>query len=328
MQVLREKFKGAIVGAALGDAVGKSVEDVVEEEVHEFYGGRIEGFVPPHPSSPAHGQLPEETSDETTIMRILLESVVSKKGIDVKDFLNRLILWYEDEASHRYPDPTLLRAIDLLSRGINPTSHGLVSNSVEGILRSVVVGLFHYYNPELAAEGSKLVSLLTHRGQAIADGSALLGASISYLVLEEFDLPDLGERIRFLNALKRFVSDRKFERVLDLVQELLYEQADLNMAIRNIGNGSYVFEALPLALFIFLSNIGSPMEGFWWAVNSYGEFGGDTDSVGFIVGALTGAYFGESVFPRNLIEGLENSELYEDLAQKLYDITENMIIRR
>ncbi len=328
MQILREKFKGAVLGAALGDALGKSVEDIVEEEVYEFYGGRIEGFVPPHPSSPAYGQLPEETSDETTIMRILLESVVSKKGIDVRDFLNRLILWYEDEPSHRYPDPTLLRAIDLLSRGINPTSHGLRSDSVEGILRSVVVGLFHYYNPELAAEGSKLVSLLTHRGQAIADGSAVLGASVAYLVLEEFDLTDFNERIRFVNTLKRFVSERRFERVLDLVQELLFEQADLDTAIRNIGNGSYVFEALPLAMFIFLSNMDSPLEGLWWGVNSYGEFGGDTDSIGFLVGAFTGAYFGKDVFPRHLIEGLENSELYEDLAQKLYDITENMIIRR
>ncbi len=328
MSVLRDKFRGAILGAALGDALGKCVEDVVGEEVYDFYGGRIEGFVVPHPSSPAYGQLPEETSDETTIMRILLESVVSKKGIDVKDFLNRLILWYEDEERHRYPDPTLLRSIDLLSRGIDPSSHGLVSNSVEGILRSVVIGLYHYYNPNLAAEGSKLVSLLTHRGQAVSDGAAVFGSAVSYLVLEEFHLEDFNERIRFINALKRFVSERKFEKTLDLVQELLYEQADLDMAIRNLGNGSYVFEALPLSLFIFLSNVGSPFEGFLWGVNSYGDFGGDTDSIGFIVGALTGAYFGTEVFPGHLLEALEGSETYEQLAQKLYDITESMIIRR
>ncbi|EDP76102.1 ADP-ribosylglycohydrolase family protein [Hydrogenivirga sp. 128-5-R1-1] len=328
MQILRDKFKGTILGAALGDALGKSVEDIVEEEVYEFYGGRVEGFVPPHPSSPAHGQLPEETSDETTIMVLLLESLVSKKEIDLKDFLNRLVLWYEDEASHRYPDPALLTAVDLLSRGVNPTTHGLSSTSIEGILRSVVVGLYHYHNPELAAEGSKLVSMLTHRSDAISEGAAVLGALISYLVLEEFDLRDFNERIRLVNALKRFVKERKYEKTLDLVQELLYEQADLSMAIRNIGNGSYVFEALPLSLFIFLSNIDNPLEGLWWAVNSYGDFGGDTDSIGFLVGSFLGAYFGESVFPRHLIEELENSNRYEELAEKLYDITENMIIRR
>ncbi len=328
MRPIRDKFVGAILGSALGDAIGKSVEDVVEEEVLEFYRNRIEGFVPPHPSSPAYGQLPEETSDETTIMRILLESVVSKKEINIKDFLNRLILWYEDETKHRYPDPSLLTAIDLLSRGINPSAHGLYSSSVEGILRSVVVGLFHYYNPELASEGSKLVSLLTHRSEAVSEGASILGASIAYLVSDEFELREFNERIRFLNSLKAFLKERKFEQTIDLIQELLYEQADLDMAIRNLGNGSFVFEALPLSLFIFLSNIETPMEAFWWGVNSYGEFGGDTDSIGFLVGAFVGAYFGKQVFPSHLLDSLENSSKYEELAQKLYDITENMIIRR
>ncbi|RLJ70345.1 ADP-ribosylglycohydrolase [Hydrogenivirga caldilitoris] len=326
--MIKNKFKGAILGAALGDAIGKCVEDIVEEEVYEFYGGRVEGFVPPHPSSPAHGQLPEETSDETTIMALLLESVVAKKEIDVRDFLNRLILWYEDEAKHRYPDPSLLTAIDLLSQGINPSTHGLSSSSIEGILRSIVVGLYHYNNPDLAAEGSKLVSLLTHRSDAVSNAAAVLGAAISYLVLEEFDLRDFNERIRFINSLKRFLTDKKYEKPLDLVQELLYEQADLSMAIRNIGNGSYVFEALPLALFIFLSNIETPMEGFWWAVNSYGDYGGDTDAIAFLVGAFVGAYFGDSVFPPHLLEELEGSRKYEGLAEKLYDITEKMITRR
>jgi len=326
--MLRGKFKGALLGGALGDAIGKCVEDVVDEEVYEFYGGPIKGFVTPHPSSPAHGQLPEETSDETTIVRLLLESVVSRKALDVKDFLRRLILWYEDEACHRYPDPSLLTAVDLLSRGIDPSTYGITSSSVEGILRSVVVGLFHYYNPDLTAEGSRLVSVLTHRSQAVSDGAAVMGAAVSYLVLEEFDLRDLNERIRFLNALKRFIKERRFSRTIDLVQELLYEGADLDLAIRNIGNGSFTFEALPLALFIFLSRINTPMEAFWWGVNSYGSFGGDTDAIGFIVGSFLGAYFGQDLFPADLISKLENATRYEEMAEKLYDITENMIIRR
>ncbi|NPB08469.1 MAG: ADP-ribosylglycohydrolase family protein, partial [Aquificae bacterium] len=172
-EVLKSKFIGTVLGAAVGDALGKGLEDITEEEVYEFYGGRVENFETPHPSSPAYGQLPEETSDETTVFRLLLESLVERKSLDVKDFLNRLIDWYNKEESHRYPDPMLLTAVDLLSRGINPSSHGLTSFSVEGILRSVAVGLFHYYNPELAAEGSKVVSLLTHRSSVISDSSAL-----------------------------------------------------------------------------------------------------------------------------------------------------------
>ncbi len=328
MGVSLQRFKGAVIGGALGDAIGKSVEDVVEEEVFQYYGSRIEGFVEPHPSSPAVGQSPYEVSDETIIALLLLESIVSKGAVDVRDYLNRLILWLEDEKSHRYPDPTLIVSLQLLSSGINPSTHGITSGSVEGILRSVMVGLFHYRNPSLAVEGSKLVSLLTHRSDAVRDGSAVLGSAISFLLLEEFDLHSLNERIRFVNSLKTYVEDPRHRKTLEAVQELLIEQADLDMAIRVLGNGSFTFEALPLSLFIFLSNIDTPLEALWWAVNSYGDFGGDTDAIGFITGSLLGACFGLGVFPGHLVSDLEDSARYEELAEKLYDITENMIIRR
>jgi ADP-ribosylglycohydrolase len=328
MKPLEDKFTGSILGGALGDAIGKCVEEIVEDQVYEFYGGRVEGFVPPHPSSPAYGQLPEETSDETTTVRILLESLVFRKGLDVRDFLRRLIEWYRDEKSHRYPDPTLIASLEVLSRGEDPSACGLISSSVEGILRSVVMGLFHYYSPDLASEGSKVVSLLTHRSDAVADGASLLGACIAYLVSEEFDLRYLEERLAFLNALKRYLTKESHKKTLSKVQKLLHEGSDLERAIYEIGNGSFVFEALPLALFIFLSNVETPLEGFWWGVNSYGKFGGDTDSIGFLVGSMMGAYFGPEVFPPHLLEGLENRSYYEDLAKRLYDITEKMITRR
>ncbi len=319
---LRSKFIGAVLGAAVGDALGKAVEDLTEEEVIEFYGDRIRDFVSPHPSSPAYGQLPEETSDETTIFRILLESLVESKGLDIRDFLNRLIDWYNREETHRYPDPMLLTSIDLLSRGINPSSHGLVSSSVEGILRSVAMGLFHYYNPELAAEGGKVVSLLTHRGNIISETSAILSALIAHLVRGDFLLEDFGERIRLLEKLKEYAKDEKVKNVLDKVAELLTEGADLETAIMTLGNGTFALEALPLAIYIFLSNLDNPEEALYSGVNSYGEFGGDTDAIGFLVGSMIGAYWGEEAIPYHLREGVENSKKLRELAEKLYEITE------
>ncbi|RMH01070.1 MAG: ADP-ribosylglycohydrolase family protein, partial [Aquificota bacterium] len=188
MEELLSKFKGALIGSALGDAIGKALEDVPEEEVLGFYGGRVQGFVPAHPSSPATDLEPNQTSDETTISLLLAESIVEKGQIDPFHFFEKLKGWYEDEKSHRYPDPTLLTAIDLLSQGIGLEDAGLVSFSVEGILRCVVVGLFHHYNPYITAEGSRLVSLITHRSKEIYDASAMYGCAISYLVMETFDL--------------------------------------------------------------------------------------------------------------------------------------------
>ncbi|NPB07588.1 MAG: ADP-ribosylglycohydrolase family protein, partial [Aquificae bacterium] len=176
-----------------------------------------------------------------------------------------------------------------------------------------------YYNPELAAEGSKVVSLLTHRSSVISDSSALLGALISHLVRGDFYLEDFRERLRLLEILKRYLSEEKHRRVLDRVGELLEEGADLETAIRTLGNGTFAFESLPLALFIFLSNVNNPHEALIQAVNSYGEFGGDTDAVGFLVGAMVGAYYGEEAIPYHLRENVEDSRKLRELAEKLWD---------
>jgi ADP-ribosylglycohydrolase len=144
---MEDKFIAVIVGSALGDAIGKCVEDLTEEEVRSFYGGPVEGFVEPHPKSPAFGFEPWEVSDETTISILLFESILERKSIDPYHFFEKLLRWRKDERSHSYPDPTLLTAIDLLSSGVSLESAGFYSSSVEGALRGVVVGLFHFYNP-------------------------------------------------------------------------------------------------------------------------------------------------------------------------------------
>jgi len=323
--MVRSKFIGAILGSALGDAIGKCVEDLPEEEVYKFYGGKIKGFVEPHPQSPAVGFSPYEVSDETTISILLLESIIEKKGIDPYHFYQKLLSWREDEKSHRYPDPALLTAIDLLSSGISLEQAGLVSSSVEGILRAVVVGLFHFYNPYLASEGARLVCLMTHRSPEVYDASALLSAFISYLVSEEYELEDVRQRLALLEELKKFLKYPKHRVWVDKVAELLMENAPLERAILTLGNSTYTLEALSLSLYIFLSRIYEPMEAFWTAINSYGKFGGDTDSIGYLVGAYVGAYWGVEVFPPELLENLENSNYYISLAQKLYEMVEEKI---
>ncbi len=321
---LQKKFEGTIVGAALGDAIGKCVEDITRYDVYEFYGGPVKGFVEPHPLSPSHGQSPEETSDETTIFRILLESIIERKEIDVRDFIYKLVSWYESENTHRYPDPALIAAVDLLANGSSPAVHGITSSSVEGILRSVAVGMFHYYNPILSAEGSRVVALLTHRSDYISAGAGILGAAISMLI-SDIDLNNLDDRVEFLRKLSDIGGNDRFRKVINKVINLIVDQADLETAILEIGNGTFVLEALPLSLFIFLSNYSEPEEAFWQGVNSYGEFGGDTDSIGFMVGSFVGAKYGIDVFPSELVDNLENSGYYINIANKLTDITKESV---
>ncbi len=325
---LIERFKGVIVGGALGDAIGKSVEDVTQEELLSFYGSPIRSFVEPHPSSPSVGLEAYQTTDETTISLLLAESIIEKKGIDPYHFFAKLRAWADREEVHRYPDPTLISAIDLIASGVSLEDAGLKSFSVEGVLRCTITGLFHYYNPYLAAEAGRLVSLITHRSEEIYDASALVSGAISYLLLESFDLRSLEDRLAFLEALRKLLKYEKNRKYIDKVIELLKEEAQYEEAIDQIGNSTFVFEALPLALFIFLRYIEDPMLAFWYGVNACGKVGGDTDAIGYLVGSFVGAHEGLWVFPLELIENLENYKYYILIAEKLYEISMEFLERR
>jgi len=325
---MEDKFSAVIVGSALGDAIGKCVEDLTEEEVHSFYGGPVEGFVQPHPQSPAFGFEPWEVSDETTISILLLESILERKAIDPYHFFEKLLKWRKDERSHRYPDPTLLTAIDLLSSGVSLESAGFYSSSIEGALRSVVVGLFHFYDPYLSAEGGRLVGLITHRSKEVYDVSGMLSAFISHLVSGGWNLEEHSERLELLSQLQEFAKYDANKRVIKKVQGLLEEGSSLEEAIFQLGNSSYALEAFPLSLFIFLRNIEDPQRAFFEAVNSYGKFGGDTDAIGYLVGAYLGAYFGMSAFDTELVEKLEKVDYYISLSERLWEITMENIPRR
>jgi len=325
---MEDKFIAVIVGSALGDAIGKCVEDLTEEEVRSFYGGPVEGFVEPHPQSPAFGFEPWEVSDETTISILLLESILERKSIDPYRFFEKLLRWRKDEKSHRYPDPTLLTAIDLLSSGVSLESAGFYSSSVEGALRGVVVGLFHFYDPYLSAEGGRLVGLITHRSKEVYDVSGMLSALISHLVGGGWNLGERSERLKLLSQLQEFAKYDASKRAIKRVQELLEEGSGLEEAIFQLGNSSHALEAFPLSLFIFLRNIENPQRAFFEAVNSYGKFGGDTDAVGYLVGAYLGAYFGMSPFDTELVEKLEKVDYYISLSERLWEITMENIPRR
>ncbi|MCS7278041.1 MAG: ADP-ribosylglycohydrolase family protein [Aquificaceae bacterium] len=328
MDTLLDKFKGVLLGCALGDAIGKSLEDVPQYEALEFYGGFLRGFSEPHPMSPSVGLKPYQTTDETTISLLLAESIVEKKGLDPYHFFEKLRKWAEREETHRYPDPALITAIDLISSGVKLEDVGLISSSVEGVLRCTITGLFHYYNPYLAVEAGRLVSLITHRSKEIYDASAVVSALVSYLLLESFDLEHPQEKLMLLEHLKKFIKYERNRQYLDRVEELLSRNADAEEAISLLGNSTFVFEALPLSIFLFLRYADEPMEAFWMAINACGAVGGDTDAIGYLVGSFVGAYAGMWVFPYELLENLENYQYYISLAEKLYDTTVEFLERR
>lgn len=310
-----EKFRGTLVAAAIGDTLGMMVEELPIDEVILYYGEIVKDIREPHPSSPSYFLRPGENTSEFEIVLLVAKSLIDRKRVDVRDIIEKYIQWKEKGEIHTYIDPNFLLAIDYMMEGKELEKTG---STVDHILPAIPIGLYHYKNPHLASEASKAVVMITSRNQPVIDCAAMLSAGISELVENRFYLQEEWEY--FIKLLETFAISNQTKRYIHKVKALLKEEADLEKAINEIGNGSYCLEAFSLAMFIFLKYHDNPEEAIIHAVNSYGYYGGDTDSIALLTGAMVGAYHGDEVIPERWKEKLVDYNSIINIAEKLYEI--------
>lgn len=101
---------------------------------------------------------------------------------------------------------------------------------------------------------------------------------------------------------------------LERVATLLASGASPIDAARTLGTSALALESLPFALFCFLRDP-TRHDALIDAV----ACGGDTDSIGSLVGALLGAANGAGVFPRQWVHNLENGPRGRDAIVDLAD---------
>ncbi|NPA51754.1 MAG: hypothetical protein GXO22_02540 [Aquificae bacterium] len=313
---MESRFTGCLVGAAIGDSMGMCVEEIPFDEVVLHYGGKITEPCEPHPLSPANFLKAGENSSEFLIVKLIAKSIAERGKIDIKDIINAYIKWEEQEELHMYVDPAFLVAIRSIKEG---KEHTINSSSIEGALPAIPIGMYHYANPMLAVEGTKAVVMLTHRNEIVLDVASALAVSIGEALQGRFYFKD--EYTYFIRLLQTFVSQKETKDYLEKVKLLLKGEASLEDAIKELGNGSYALEAFSLALFIFLKDSENTKEVIINAVNSYGDYGGDTDSIGLIAGALAGAYNSEESIPDSWKAKLKDYTQIVKIAKKLYKVS-------
>ena len=318
---LRSKFEGTAIGAAVGAALGKTVHNIPKTEVSNFYGKPITDFIRPHPSTPYDFLLPEEVPAEVELLRLLLESLVENKKFDPYDFVWRVIKWLSETEVHKYLNPTVLNTLRALSLGEALEEVYQKSSSIDTVLHTVALGMFHYNDPFLAAEAARIAAAVFVKGKDSDEGAQIIGAATSLLIEGEFDLSEKEEKFRFLEELSQSCPNLSIgTKYLEKVKEALKKELKLEEAIKFFGNGEYIWESLPLSLYLFLKDISYPQRAFLNAINAYGEYGGATAAIGFLVGAWIGAYWGIEIFPPKWVEKVEHSNQLLELADKLCEI--------
>jgi len=284
---LKPKFLGALIGTAVGDALGMPVEGWSYEEIEAEYGELREMY---------DGRLPAgHYTDDTEMMIGVAESLAAKKGFNGEDMAQRFIDNYDPCRGYGSGPPNVFKKI------------------LRGDMRIAPIGLL-YEKPDEVSRVVSQSSQITHAHKLGKEGATLQAYTISLAARTDPASP-LDPKI-FLAKLQGFVNGDIYREKLEKVALLLGAASSKSRVIEVLGHGIEAFNSVPTAIYSFLSHPQSFEEAVVYAVG----LGGDTDTLGAMTGAISGAYLGVGAIPTRWEERLENWSYIEKLAEKLWSL--------
>ncbi|MEM3464520.1 MAG: ADP-ribosylglycohydrolase family protein [Candidatus Bathyarchaeia archaeon] len=298
--MLKSKFVGCLIGSAVGDALGSSFEGFSSSKVDaESFCGRW--------------------TDDTHMMIGVAESLIANKAFDGNHMAQTFVKNYEQEPWRGYASgpPKVFRWIKsgvAWNEAARRLFGGVGSFGNGAAMRVAPVGLFYYDDFEKLRAVAYNQSQITHTHELGMEGAALQAYAVALAVKTSpscnFDPYD------FLAALKNLTNNKVYGAKLERVKELLSKAADKKAVVRELGNGVEAPNSVPTALYCFLCNWNSFENAVLYAVS----LGGDTDTIGAMTGAISGAYHGAEAIPENWRNKLERKNYIERLAEKLWEI--------
>jgi len=294
-----ERMKGCMLGAAVGDALGMPNESTMPGLTKMKYGYRkaYKG----HPNDNlAAGQYTDDTQIMILVATLLADGRYTDEryGLALKEYYAREAL--------RFPDGSISATCDhmhsekVLSCGVKSTTAGCLPPALpfalaypdihEGTERAVRACSVTHTHPGAHAAVSTFISLLYH---AIHESTDPVNKALQQAQNED-EL--LGGKIH--NAL-----------ILEK------DGTETDIAVLKIGNDVSLYQTLPIAFFL-IRRYEHPADLLTVAAH----VGGNTDTIGFLCGAYLGAHKGRDAIPADLLEGLEDRQRIEILAQRIFDI--------
>ncbi len=302
--VVKSKFLGSLVGSSVGDALGAGFEGWYRTEIEEIerMADTREALV---------------YTDDTHMMIGIAESLVESKGFNGEHMAYTFMKNFEREPWRGYgPGPPrlfrLMRAGEAWDRVAELLYHG-GSYGNGSAMRIAPIGAFYYddlFELEKAAHQS---SRITHSHELGKEGAALQASAVALAV--RMDPAGVFKPRDVVAELGRCIRHDVYRQKLEKIAVLL-AGATKGDVIAGLGNGIEAFNSVPTALYSFLSHPFSFNEAVLYAIS----LGGDTDTIGAMTGAISGAYLGIDSIPEKWRTKLENRPYIEELAEQLWQI--------
>ena len=309
--ILRDKFRGAMLGCFLGDAFGSGFEGMDPDRAM-FHMGTLSK------------KIARKYTDYTDMTLALAESIIQCGKVDPEDIAKQFSL--HCDLSRGYAIGTI-KAVQALRAGLkwDEVARIVFENGSFGngaAMRVSPVGLFYHHDPDSLKESAIKQASITHVHPLGQWGAVMQACSVGLAVIQDVKEPFKKEQM--VISLREILWEGPIEyiRALNKMEEMLNEEKKLQAreVVRSLGNGVEANSSVPSACYIAMTY--SP--DFREAIRAAISLGGDTDTIAGMVGAVVGAHVGETGLPVEWIEqledGLRGRSFAKSLADRLFEI--------
>ncbi|MGH2747423.1 MAG: ADP-ribosylglycohydrolase family protein [Actinomycetota bacterium] len=280
-EVLRPRFRGCLMGVAVGDALGAP-----------FEGGLA--VTPEGWRRVAEGDERLRFTDDTHMTFGVAESLLANLGFDGAHMAETFVRDFDAEPWRGYgPGPP--QVFDRLKQGAAWDEAGRSLFGGRGsfgngaAMRVAPVGLFFFRDFDEVTDVARRTASITHAHELGMEGAAAQACAVALALRSDADI----DARRFIDSLLEQVGVPEMTDAIARVGAVV-DHPSPDVVARTIGNGIEAVEAVPAALAAFLAR----PESFADAVGFAISLGGDTDTIGSMTGALSGALLGEDAIPR------------------------------
>lgn len=302
---LKSRFIGSMIGTAIGDSLGSSVEGSTIYSLESLNISLQGGW-----------------TDDTHMMIGVAESLIACRGFDVEHMALTFVRNYEKEPWRGYgPGPP--RVFKMIKAGIpwreaSRRLYGGVGSFGNGAaMRIAPVALLFYDDFAKLREVAYYQSIITHTHQLGIEGAVIQAYSIALALRSGLEgrLDPSDFLSKLIDLTRNEIYREKLEKCLTLLRE-----SGKKKVVKELGNGFEAYNSVPTSIYCFLRNKDSFKESVIYAVS----LGGDTDTIGAMTGAISGAYHGVEKIPEDWRNKIEKKEYIEHLAIELWNLKRNL----
>lgn len=300
--LLHENAAGCLIGLAVGDALGGPVESLSISEQADDHGQATEisgGY--------SRRLRSGESTAETGQVITLSESIIARAGFVPADFSTRLGDWYA--RSPRSVGDHTARVMELINAG-EDWEKAALKTQIErpesagngSLTRCAPIALLNYGTPTVLIEESRLSSRVTHPHSECQWSCAFTNLVIAELLGGSTPIKAVDGALAIC-AHRGDVNHEVLERA---------RMASMHGSLSHLKPTGYVLDTLECALWCLL-HTDDLESALIRAVN----LGGETDSIGAVTGALSGAAYGVGAIPDKWIDFIDEAGFLQDLSVSL-----------